>query len=164
MMSAHTADLLEKLDRVLSQPYIPPATQCGWCYDTLPPNGPSLDFCNSACQARWQRGGALKPMRDGGRGVEFGGLLCPCPACSPDRGTVGDLRRLGEQISEEAHRMREVERQRLRDRLRRLAEQVVAAEVIEVPIQERQVPNRAWWSAMFARWGGPGSERPREWT
>lgn len=87
MIPIHTDDLLEKLDRALAQPYIPPATNCGACGDPLRDKGPSLDFCDDLCQGRWMGRQAAGPMVDRGRGrsgpSDYPEMDCPC--CADER-------------------------------------------------------------------------------
>jgi hypothetical protein len=74
----HTSDLLEKLDRVLSQPYLAPASTCGLCGKVLTGTEPSLDFCNDSCQWAWQYRQADGQMVD-----EPDRSACLGDCCSP---------------------------------------------------------------------------------
>lgn len=80
-MAIHTDDLLEKLDRVLAQPWLPPAAQCGWCRAPLTGREASLDFCAWDCQYIWHKYLAHAPMPDEGRGMDMWADGCTCLAC-----------------------------------------------------------------------------------
>ena len=84
-MAIHTDDLLEKLDRVLAQPWLPPASQCGWCRAPLTGREASLDFCTDYCQYVWHYSQTEGRMPDGGRGMDMGAAGCTCLICRDDR-------------------------------------------------------------------------------
>lgn len=81
-MPIHTNDLLEKLDRVLAQPWLPPAAQCGWCGNPLTGREASLDFCADDCQYVWHYSQTEGRMADGGRGMDMLAAGCTCLACA----------------------------------------------------------------------------------
>lgn len=164
-MAIHTDDLLEKLDRVLAQPYLPPAEMCAWCRVPLSENGASLDFCTPRCQKSWQLSRTDGAMRDGGRGwAGWGGLYDDDDdACFPHCG-CGPLREqwaLWEQMGlrrpyrnhvQEVHhlaRARENERQRAVD----LAFDMWVGARVEVA-SNPPMSMRARTADLIARWTG----------